>query len=96
MKTDTPLKPSRDREAIGKRNNVTVRGRGEQVMLFAHGFGCDQAMWRFVAPAFEDDYRVVLFDYVGSGKSDWSAYDERRYSSRRSGGTQCGSARYNR
>ena len=48
-------------------------------MLFAHGFGCDQNMWRFVAPAFEDEYRVVLFDYVGSGKSDLSAYDERRY-----------------
>jgi sigma-B regulation protein RsbQ len=49
-------------------------------MLFAHGFGCDQNMWRFVAPAFEDDYRVVRFDYVGSGASDLSAYDERRYS----------------
>ena len=48
-------------------------------MLFAHGFGCDQNMWRFVTPAFEDDYRVVLFDYVGSGKSDWSAYDPQRY-----------------
>jgi len=50
-------------------------------MLFAHGFGCDQNMWRFVAPAFEDDYRVVLFDYVGSGKSDLSAYDPERYAS---------------
>jgi len=50
-------------------------------MLFAHGFGCDQNMWRFVAPAFEDDYQVVLFDYVGSGKSDVSAYDASRYSS---------------
>jgi sigma-B regulation protein RsbQ len=48
-------------------------------MLFAHGFGCDQNMWRFVAPAFQDDYRVVLFDYVGSGRSDLGAYDERRY-----------------
>ncbi|HXF77389.1 MAG TPA: alpha/beta hydrolase [Usitatibacter sp.] len=67
------------REAIRKRNNVKVSGRGEQVMLFAHGFGCDQAMWRYVAPAFEDRYRVVLFDYVGSGKSDWTAYDPERY-----------------
>jgi sigma-B regulation protein RsbQ len=50
-------------------------------MLFAHGFGCDQNMWRFVAPAFADDYRIVLFDYVGSGGSDLSAYDQRRYSS---------------
>ena len=61
------------------RNNVIQRGRGTQPMLFAHGFGCDQNMWRFVAPAFEDDYRVVLFDYVGCGKSDWSAYDRDRY-----------------
>ena len=51
-----------------ERNNVNVSGRGTQPMLFAHGFGCDQNMWRFVAPAFEDDYRVVLFDYVGSGQ----------------------------
>ena len=64
---------------IVTRNNVTVRGRGEQPMLFAHGFGCDQNMWRFVAPAFEDDYRVVLFDYVGAGRSDLRAYDAERY-----------------
>jgi sigma-B regulation protein RsbQ len=63
------------------RNNVRVSGRGTQPMLFAHGFGCDQHMWRFVAPAFEADYRVVLFDYVGSGKSELSAYDADRYSS---------------
>jgi sigma-B regulation protein RsbQ len=62
------------------RNNVRVSGRGTQPILFAHGFGCDQNMWRYVAPAFEDDYRVVLFDYVGSGKSDLGAYDADRYS----------------
>ena len=62
-----------------KRNNVKVSGRGTQPMLFAHGFGCDQNMWRFVAPAFEDDYRVVLFDYVGHGGSDRSAYDRAKY-----------------
>jgi sigma-B regulation protein RsbQ len=50
-------------------------------MLFAHGFGCDQNMWRFLWPEFEDEYRIVLFDYVGSGKSDLSAYDAERYSS---------------
>jgi len=61
------------------RNNVRVSGRGTQPMLFAHGFGCDQNMWRYVAPAFEDDYRVVLFDYVGSGRSDVKAYDHGRY-----------------
>jgi sigma-B regulation protein RsbQ len=49
-------------------------------MLFAHGFGCDQNMWRFVTPAFADDYRVVVFDYVGSGKAELSAYDAARYS----------------
>jgi sigma-B regulation protein RsbQ len=48
-------------------------------MLFAHGFGCDQNMWRFVTPAFEDDYKIVLFDYVGSGKSDLEAYSAERY-----------------
>jgi sigma-B regulation protein RsbQ len=63
------------------RNNVKVAGRGTQPMLFAHGFGCDQNMWRFVAPAFEEDYRVVMFDYVGSGKSDLGAYDAKRYGS---------------
>ena len=61
------------------RNNVTIRGEGTQTMLFAHGFGCDQNMWRFITPAFEKDYRIVLFDYVGSGKSDWSAYSRARY-----------------
>jgi sigma-B regulation protein RsbQ len=50
-------------------------------MLFAHGFGCDQNMWRFITPAFEDDYRIVLFDYVGSGRSDLTAYEAERYGS---------------
>ncbi len=62
-----------------RRNNVKVFGEGEQPMLFAHGFGCDQNMWRLITPAFAPDYRVVLFDYVGSGKSDLSAYDPARY-----------------
>jgi sigma-B regulation protein RsbQ len=50
-------------------------------MLFAHGFGCDQNMWRFITPHFEDEYRIVLFDYVGAGKSDVAAYDAKRYAS---------------
>jgi sigma-B regulation protein RsbQ len=49
-------------------------------MVFAHGFGCDQNMWRFVAPEFENDFRVVLFDHVGAGGSDLAAYDPRKYS----------------
>ena len=48
-------------------------------MLFAHGFGCDQNMWRLVAPAFEASHRVVLFDHVGAGQSDASAYDRKKY-----------------
>jgi sigma-B regulation protein RsbQ len=66
---------------VRERNNVTVQGEGEQVMLFAHGFGCDQNMWRFVAPDFEDRYRTLRFDYVGAGGSDLSAYDADRYDS---------------
>jgi sigma-B regulation protein RsbQ len=50
-------------------------------MVFAHGFGCDQTLWRFVAPAFETDHQVVTFDYVGAGRSDRSAYDRERYAS---------------
>jgi sigma-B regulation protein RsbQ len=50
-------------------------------MLFAHGFGCDQNMWRFVTPMFEAQYRVLVFDYVGAGNSDLGAYDPQRYSS---------------
>jgi sigma-B regulation protein RsbQ len=66
---------------VTARNNVRVSGKGTQPMLFAHGFGCDQNMWRYITSEFEDDYRIVLFDYVGSGKSDISAYDADRYSS---------------
>lgn len=67
-------------ENVLRRNNVNQFGRGERVMMFAHGFGCDQHMWEPVARNFEDDYRIVLFDYVGSGKSDIGAYDPDRYS----------------
>jgi sigma-B regulation protein RsbQ len=64
------------------RNNVTFSGpETGRPMLFAHGFGCDQNMWRFVAPAFADEYRVILFDLVGAGRSDASAYDPDRYAS---------------
>ncbi|MEA2518048.1 MAG: sigma-B regulation protein RsbQ [Chloroflexota bacterium] len=64
------------------RHAVRVRGNPDgRPMLFAHGFGCDQTLWRFVAPAFEADHRVVTFDYVGAGASDRSAYDPIRYAS---------------
>jgi sigma-B regulation protein RsbQ len=67
-------------EDVLRRNNVTQRGNGERAMMFAHGFGCDQNMWEPVARNFEDEFRVVLFDYVGAGRSDLSAYDAERYS----------------
>lgn len=64
---------------VVQRNNVRILGRGTRTMLFAHGFGCDQQMWRYVTPAFEDDYRIILFDYVGAGRSDLSSYHPDRY-----------------
>ncbi len=62
-----------------KRNNIKISGAGPETILFSHGFGCDQNMWRYVAPAFEADYKVVLFDHVGAGNSDLSAFDENKY-----------------
>jgi sigma-B regulation protein RsbQ len=69
-----------NQSSVLARNNVHVSGHGDRAMVFAHGFGCDQNMWRFVAPAFENDFTVVLFDHVGAGGSDLSAYDHRKYS----------------
>ena len=66
-------------ESVISRNNVKITGRGTQPMLFAHGFGCDQNMWRYIVPAFENDYKIILFDYVGAGKSDISSYNPERY-----------------
>jgi sigma-B regulation protein RsbQ len=66
---------------ILERFNVNISGAGTRPMLFAHGFGCDQNMWRFVAPAFEGDFKVILFDQIGSGGSDLGAYDPEKYAS---------------
>lgn len=63
------------------RNHVTVHGKGETVLMLAHGFGCDQRMWRFVLPALCEHYSVVLFDYVGSGNSQLSSFSVDKYSS---------------
>jgi sigma-B regulation protein RsbQ len=69
---------------VTARHHITVTGNpAGQAMVFAHGFGCDQHMWREVAPRFEDEYRVVLFDHVGAGRSDLSAFDPERYGSLR-------------
>src|SRR5579875_1798872 len=63
-------------------HNVHVSGPVDaQPIVFAHGYGCDQHMWRFVAPRFADRYRVVLFDHIGAGGSDLHAYDPERYAS---------------
>lgn len=67
--------------SVATRNNVQVRGSGDKAMVFAHGFGCDQNMWRLVSPAFERDFKTVLFDHVGAGGSDLSAYDNKKYAS---------------
>jgi sigma-B regulation protein RsbQ len=66
---------------VRERHNLKITGPADgPVLLFAHGFGCDQNMWRHVAPRFSDTYRVVLFDHVGAGGSDPAAYDPERYS----------------
>src|SRR5687768_9092839 len=64
-----------------ERNNVNVTGAGTRPMILAHGYGCDQNMWRYITPAFSDDYRLVLLDLVGSGKSELAAYSRAKYSS---------------
>jgi sigma-B regulation protein RsbQ len=66
--------------SVFQRNNVKIAGEGKRVMVFAHGFGCDQNMWRFVEPPFRKGFRTVLFDHVGAGASDLSAYSRDKYS----------------
>jgi sigma-B regulation protein RsbQ len=65
--------------SVLKRNNVKMFGQGSQPMIFAHGYGCDQNMWRLVTPAFQQDYRIILFDHVGAGDSDLKAFSPTRY-----------------
>lgn len=65
---------------ILSRNNVKIQGRGKKTLVLAHGFGCDQNMWRFLTPMLEEHFTLVLFDYVGSGGSDISQYQKKRYS----------------
>lgn len=67
--------------SVFERNNVVVGGTAAKAMIFAHGFGCDQNMWRFVAPAFAGDFTTILYDQVGAGKSDLTAYDTKKYAS---------------
>ncbi len=67
--------------SIHTKHNVSLLGSGAKDLVFMHGFGCDQNVWRHVTPAFEEDYRIVLFDHVGAGGSDLSQYDEQKYAS---------------
>jgi sigma-B regulation protein RsbQ len=64
---------------IRTRNHVNIIGQGEQVVMLAHGFGCDQKMWQHILSNFLEDYRIILFDYVGSGQSDLNAYSSQKY-----------------
>jgi len=64
---------------ILRRNNVIITGQSDKVILFAHGFGCDQKAWRSLTPYFTEDYKVIVFDFVGAGNSDITAYDHMRY-----------------
>jgi sigma-B regulation protein RsbQ len=67
--------------SVLERNNVTVHGTATRAMMFAHGFGCDQNMWRLVEPQFRSEFKTVLFDHVGAGGSDLTAYSREKYSS---------------
>ena len=66
---------------IHKRHNIQIQGSGKATLVFAHGFGCDQNMWRFLAPRYAQTCQVITFDLVGSGQSDLSAYDPAKYDS---------------
>ncbi|MEX2475369.1 alpha/beta fold hydrolase [Marinobacter sp.] len=70
-----------NRQKIVRRNNVHLIGDGPRTMMLAHGFGCDQTMWRYLVPRLREHYTLVLFDYVGSGGSELSAFDPDRYGS---------------
>lgn len=64
---------------LQRRHNVHVSGSGDATLIFSHGFGCDQAMWRFLLPHFAQHYRTISYDLIGAGGSDLSAYDPHRY-----------------
>lgn len=63
------------------RNNISIQGAGRRPMMLAHGYGCDQNMWRYFWPAFATDRQIILFDHVGAGRSQLAAYDPAKYAS---------------
>ncbi|KAF1032857.1 MAG: Sigma factor SigB regulation protein RsbQ [Pseudomonas sp.] len=65
--------------SLQHRNNVSVTGKGSSTLIFSHGFGCNQAMWNYLAPHFTDHFRMVLYDLVGAGQSDLAAYSKDKY-----------------
>lgn len=67
-------------DKVATRNNVKVLGTGKRTLMLGHGFGCDQNTWRLLLPYLNDNFQIVVFDYVGAGKSDLSAYTTQRYS----------------
>lgn len=70
---------SMDVSQLIRKHNITIIGEGNKTIIFGHGFGCDQQIWQHVAPAFSAEYKVVLFDYMGCGKSDLQTYDAEHY-----------------
>lgn len=70
-----------DKDTILQRNHINITGKGEKTVLLAHGFGCDQNMWRFMLPELEKHFKVIVFDYVGSGQSDLASFSTKRYAS---------------
>lgn len=74
------IAPQLNASAVLSRNNVNITGDGETPVMLAHGFGCDQTMWRFLSPSLSDSHKLVQFDYTGCGKSDVSYYNRERYS----------------
>ena len=67
--------------SLAQQHAISIRGQGDVPMVFLHGYGCDQNMWRLMTPYFEQSYKVVLYDQIGAGKSDLSAYDKVKYAS---------------
>lgn len=67
--------------SLQQRNNVHLSGSGNATLVFSHGFGCDQSMWKFLLPHFQERFRVVTYDLVGAGQSDLRAYDREKYDS---------------
>ena len=65
---------------LRQRNNVSVMGHGTSTLVFSHGFGCNQAMWNYLAPHFCERFRIVMYDLVGAGLSDLNAFDKAKYS----------------